>query len=153
MKAGITVESEYGKGSNFIFEVENCFDNEVQAMLFTPSANKERSSIGTSANLFSVNQALLKLMEEKRMHDFAENRINMISKNKDRTVLIIDDSELNLEVMEAIFQSFGFASVLCSNPIESLEIIKNRLTSTECIACSIFDIVMLDMEMPFMNGK
>ena len=40
---------------------------------------------------------------------------------------------------------------MSANPIESLEIIKNRLRLS-CQNCRVFDIVIVDMEMPFMDG-
>ncbi|PKP93293.1 MAG: hypothetical protein CVT77_05970 [Alphaproteobacteria bacterium HGW-Alphaproteobacteria-16] len=59
-----------------------------------------------------------------------------------RTILVVDDSRTNLNVMGARLGQTGALVVLCDNGREALDLISGRG----------FDLVLLDMMMPAMSG-
>lgn len=59
-----------------------------------------------------------------------------------RTVLVVDDSRTNLNVIGARVGQAGYLVVLCDNGREALDLIAGRG----------FDLVLLDMMMPNMSG-
>jgi len=59
-----------------------------------------------------------------------------------KRVLIVEDNKINLMVAQAILESLG-----CS-----IEIAENGRNGIECMAAGGFDIVLMDCQMPEMDG-
>lgn len=59
-----------------------------------------------------------------------------------KSILVVDDNEVNLEVAREIFQDVGFNVFTCSDGLEATEFCKKKVP----------DIVVLDIQMPIMDG-
>lgn len=57
-------------------------------------------------------------------------------------ILLAEDNDLNLQLMTLMFQQLGFQFEVAHNGEEALEKVKNQD----------FDVVLMDVQMPFMNG-
>lgn len=57
-------------------------------------------------------------------------------------ILLAEDNELNLQLMRLMFQQLGFAFEVAKNGQEALEMVKSHE----------FDVVLMDVQMPVMNG-
>ena len=65
-------------------------------------------------------------------------------------ILIVDDIDMNRFVLKQIFMSkFGILSDEAINGKEALQMIKTR-TYQEC--CNNYKVIIMDFEMPIMNG-
>lgn len=62
-----------------------------------------------------------------------------------KTLLVVDDTELNLKLAEYELQKFGFNIMLSTSGVEAIEIIKNSKPSD-------IDLVLMDVLMPVMDG-
>jgi PAS domain S-box-containing protein len=59
-------------------------------------------------------------------------------------VLIVDDSELNLEVARRIVESSGAVVSVCNNGQSAVELLRDQP--------GVFDVVLMDVQMPVMDG-
>lgn len=59
-----------------------------------------------------------------------------------RHVLIVDDDTITLNLLQLILRSVGFETTIAKNGIEALELLEQFLP----------DVVLLDIQMPLMNG-
>ncbi|MFK7061371.1 ATP-binding protein [Flavobacterium oreochromis] len=98
----ISLESEEGKGTKVIFQLNFEIDNQV----FLP-------------NLF---------VDKEGDSDFK--------------ILLAEDNKINQIVTEKILQSFGYQVVIANNGLETIEACKKE----------IFDIILLDINMPIYDG-
>lgn len=57
-------------------------------------------------------------------------------------ILLAEDNELNLQLMKLMFQQLGFAFEVAKNGQEALDMVKSKE----------FDVVLMDVQMPIMNG-
>lgn len=57
-------------------------------------------------------------------------------------ILLAEDNELNLQLMKLMFQQLGFAFEVAKNGQEALDMVKSHE----------FDVVLMDVQMPIMNG-
>ena len=62
--------------------------------------------------------------------------------NKKYTVLVVDDSQTNLMVISGYLSHLGLESVSAENGLEAIEKVKERS----------FDLILMDIHMPVMNG-
>ena len=147
-KFGILVESSFGKGSEFSFMVENQFLNQVEADIFKL---RNITPIMQEALVREINSLKVTPEDRESLLRCTMRKASIAAKSKFKCVLVVDDSELILEMMEALLYSAGLEAVLCSNPTEALDIIKEKL-GLACRGCNKFDMVITDGEMPYMSG-
>ena len=57
-------------------------------------------------------------------------------------ILLAEDNELNLQLMTLMFQQLGFQFEIAKNGAEVIEMVKNKT----------FDVILMDVQMPVMNG-
>lgn len=57
-------------------------------------------------------------------------------------ILLVEDNDLNLQLMRMMFEQLGFQFDVAKNGRESLEMIRQKL----------YDIVLMDVQMPVLNG-
>ena len=72
-------------------------------------------------------------------------KLRPVKKRGSGVILVVDDEEVMRLTAKAILEDLGYTVVLAENGREALEIYKER--------SGLFDVVMLDMIMPVMNGK
>lgn len=104
MGGSIRVESEYGKGSAFIFTIKT-------------AANTRKIQYNT------------------------QHRADL-SSLKDKAILVLDDNSTNLKILNKQCQLWGMKPTVCSNHTLALE----SIDSTK------FDVAIIDMLMPDVNG-
>ncbi|MDF1551322.1 MAG: response regulator, partial [Bacteroidales bacterium] len=73
-----------------------------------------------------------------------ENKIESIDLKPivEKKVLIVDDNSMNLLFTKSLLDKNGFETVTCKNGLEALEKIKSNK----------FDVVLMDLHMPKMDG-
>ena len=62
-----------------------------------------------------------------------------------RSVLLVEDNELNREIAEEILKQYGFLVDIAENGAVAVEKVKNSAPGT-------YDLVLMDIQMPVMNG-
>ncbi|GAB6110270.1 response regulator [Desulfomicrobium salsuginis] len=67
----------------------------------------------------------------------------MIEQRKSR-VLLVDDSEFNLDVIGSVLSAAGVEVVTAGSGVEALDLLASAQT---------FDVVLLDVQMPRMDGR
>lgn len=112
MGSSLRVESEYGKGSTFFFEIEQAIVDEK------PIGDPKTRVIKKKENYKSAFTA------------------------PDASVLVIDDTEMNLKVIEGLLKESKMTVDTGISGFECLEMIKDKH----------YDIIFLDHMMPELNG-
>src|SRR3990167_8234883 len=154
---GIDVVSEYGKGSEFSFYLENKFKNHEEVnMLRSKTVINENltSCLGQNLgiprqisnpnnNVISETRSSVRLTDPDQQFNSYNSRYN---------ILIVDDSEFNLSYIKMLFENVGFAPIISNSPIQALTIIHEKLEQKHCQSCAVFDLILTDLEMPFMDG-
>jgi signal transduction histidine kinase len=151
---GIEVESEYGKGSTFSFRVHNKFSSQAEHMLFMitgTNLKKVQTEIQAIRNGSQDLSDRGNQQHSDRIEDLCVSLHDSIMIGSSLKVLVVDDSDFNLEVAATFLESLLVTYKLCSNPLQALEEIKEKL-ATPCKSCKVFDFIIVDFEMPFMNG-
>ncbi len=59
-----------------------------------------------------------------------------------KTILVVDDDEMNLRMATFILEQNGYRVITASSGMECLTMLKSRFV----------DLILLDVEMPIMNG-
>jgi PAS domain S-box-containing protein len=67
---------------------------------------------------------------------------NMLSRLKGIRILVVEDNEFNQDLIEELLEQCGVVVRLCGNGQEALELLANER----------FDIVLMDVQMPVMDG-
>ena len=62
-----------------------------------------------------------------------------------RSILLVEDNELNSEIAVEILNEYGFLVDTAENGAEAVEKIKNSIPGN-------YDLVLMDVQMPVMNG-
>ena len=62
-----------------------------------------------------------------------------------RCILLVEDNELNREIAEELLKQYGFLVDIAENGAEAVEKVKNSAPGT-------YDLVLMDIQMPVMNG-
>lgn len=84
---------------------------------------------------------------KKRHHKFLQDdEFNKITVDalKNFRILVVDDSEINLEVASRIFTKQGAIISTASNGVEALEWLNNNANEV--------DVILMDLQMPVLNG-
>ena len=146
-KSAITVTSTYGKGSAFTFTVYNFFLNQMELEAF------QTRFIGSK-----IQDEIMEKVDRMDGHSHMElkskvvKKAQTVRKAENSRVLIIDDSEHNLEFTVEIFSNLNIYCESYSNPEQALDQVKVRLNN-RCPGCRVYDLILVDFEMPIMNGS
>jgi len=132
----LSVKSSYGKknsGSSFSFTLKLQQANSSPPIKHKRLSIKNRSSSSNSPRE-NINPILIQLQGKK--------------------VLAVDDNQLNLKLLIKILKIANMTIVSATNGLEAVNILKNDLKATQQTgkSKSTFDIVLMDMEMPVLNG-
>ena len=83
--------------------------------------------------------------ELERQHPLEENVIKVAQNVAEKTILLVDDNEINREIANVVLTDAGFHVVEAENGKEAVEIIKNAMVGE-------FGVVLMDIQMPVMDG-
>lgn len=61
-------------------------------------------------------------------------------------VLIVDDNSINLQILSRLL------SIHMSESIEHVELVKSGVRALEVLKCRPFDLILMDIDMPILNG-
>lgn len=61
-------------------------------------------------------------------------------------VLIVDDNSINLQILSRLL------SIHMSETIEHMELVKSGVRALEVLKCRPFDLILMDIDMPILNG-
>jgi CheY-like chemotaxis protein len=66
--------------------------------------------------------------------------------------MLVDDEDFNLQALQFLTKRYGFSSVLAYNGKEAVERVRDKMLNKCCSSCVIFRVIMMDINMPFMDG-
>ncbi|WP_303317104.1 ATP-binding protein [Flavivirga abyssicola] len=73
----------------------------------------------------------------------SKNELELKSLNKTYKILIVEDNKINQVVTQNLLKKANYESVIVNNGLEALNIVKANK----------FDLILMDINMPIMNGK
>lgn len=88
-----------------------------------------------------LNKVLSKLQNKKAKDAKPKSSYNF----KNKKILLVEDNDLNREIANEILKEVGFKLKNAKNGLEALEIVKNAQAKD-------FDIILMDVQMPIMDG-
>lgn len=113
--------------------------------LIIVSASPEDINRQEAAN-FGIELIFEKPINEKRFIDSINSLIVMrgdpIIERRELTVLVVEDEDINAEIIKHILSSHGYHSFRACNGVEAIE----------CAKSGKFDVVLMDINMPIMDG-
>ncbi|HEY8888740.1 MAG TPA: ATP-binding protein [Clostridium sp.] len=138
MNGVIWVESEYGKGSSFQFNME--FDKDINDL---KSRYLEYSDLqGERVIVVDHNKTSLMPKGISSKEDNEDGQIKYQSKLINKNILLVEDNEINQLVAKDILEGAGIHVSIASNGEEAI----NNVRSNK------FDVVLMDVQMPIMGG-
>jgi len=149
-QTGIQVKSAVGVGSTFSFFVENHFLNDIERQIMIMGAHMDLTSTGEilkKINNLGNNQ----LKQKETLFNMQANRAMISTLCLNNSVCIVDDSEINLEILGLMLEGLNLKVSSFSNPSEAYDRIKAKY-HTPCIHCKYFSLIIVDFEMPILNG-
>jgi CheY-like chemotaxis protein len=120
MNGDITINSEKGKGAEFVFECDLKVAKEI--------SRSHPKIIVPDVITTTEDQASLIVAEKKDV--------------KELRILVAEDNEINQLVIEAILNTLGIKPVIVNNGLEAVE----RVQQEE------FDVILMDCQMPVLDG-
>lgn len=145
---GIHPDHQKGVFEEFT-QVKDSYDGEIGGTgLGLPIVNKILSILGSTLNMSSVyNEGttfsfLLNLSVGEMAGVKKDVRSTDINSLKDKKVLIVDDSKINQLVTQKVLEQHGMTHKTACNGLRALEIVEKET----------FDFILMDINMPVMNG-
>ena len=171
---GLFIESQSGVGSKFSFIVENVpqasnrlnTSFEFGAEVHSPqrkARNAFVSSFKSSEDLFSLHSGILlrKMKNNKqdsmRSDELRLEELELPCQSQDlgcacKRILVIDDEVFNTVAAEMICKAFGFTVDCAFNGKQALNLIQRRNDASCCSDCRPYELVIMDCNMPVMDG-
>ena len=78
-------------------------------------------------------------------HTSGNNSIAINEANNNKTILLVEDNDLNIEIANELLCSSGFNVICATNGQEALNTVINSKTGD-------IDLILMDIQMPIMNG-
>ncbi|MBK5244613.1 MAG: response regulator [Eubacteriaceae bacterium] len=157
MSGDIWIESEIGVGSTFFFTTKinvadkgqfehykNTFEKWGKKVLLVDDIEESREIIGSMlAEVFSgvvmssFGEEAIAILEKTK-----ENDIKYLPQLRDIRILLVEDNEINREMAWEILQEAGLKVTIANNGREAVDKVKTNA----------YDIVLMDIQMPIMDG-
>lgn len=125
---------KYGLFANLLEEFNSCISKEKE--------NTVSNILNLYARTYSKIENLNKTILDKNYKKQEDNEVNNSNKHEAKEILIIDDDVLLLKLIENSMEEEGYNTIVCSNPLQAIEILKERKVS----------LVVLDMILPSIDG-
>ena len=179
-ESGLKVESELNCGSDFSFMIKDLQPSlETQTCenvdsSFEPNCEDEESEHANVTRIFPtisssrglttpINLPTLETLPSQRpskTHIYAERipeplpsqRESNSEECKCHRVLVVDDEIFNIVALESICKSVGFTVESAFNGAQALELISKRMREPCGEKCKIYSLVIMDCNMPIMDG-
>ncbi|WP_010238972.1 PAS domain-containing hybrid sensor histidine kinase/response regulator [Clostridium arbusti] len=90
---------------------------------------------------FSLNKRYENNIENKNSKEFQEKKI---IEPKEKTILVVEDNEINREIALGFLNQLGYKYISCSNGKEAISVVEDRNNH--------IDIILMDIQMPILNG-
>ncbi len=143
MHGDLWVESAEGKGSVFYFsaiferasadaQLLPMFDIDPMDSLQTSTKNNESSDAQSAANLTEAEIQALKSPESAIAAE----------EHSPARILLVEDNEINQLIAEELLKNVGHSVDIANNGQEALDLLENNT----------YDIVLMDIQMPIMDG-
>ena len=133
MKGTYRLESEYGKGSTFFFEIE------LGAINPAPFANSARECINVKKlPAFS----LYKTRTDKEVAAEKADKTPVMTDYSAYNILVVDDNRVNVKVLSAFLKHFKVQADAALSGAEAIEMVKNKK----------YYLIFMDHMMPDMDG-
>ena len=78
-------------------------------------------------------------------HTSGNNSIAINEANNNKTILLVEDNDLNIEIANELLCSSGFNVICATNGQEALNTVIDSKTGD-------IDLILMDIQMPIMNG-
>ncbi len=141
MGGSIYVTSEYGKGSCFYIDLP-------QKIVDSTSCSKKYKALFDAAERSPENQKLAEIPVVSLLNRpefaslFVEKSETVMFKAPRAKILVVDDSDVNLQVAQGLLKKFGVVPELATSGYEALELIQKND----------YHIIFMDHQMPGMDG-
>ncbi|MDF2504655.1 ATP-binding protein, partial [Clostridium sp.] len=90
---------------------------------------------------FSLNKRYENNIENKNSKEFQEKKI---IEPKEKTILVVEDNEINRKIALGFLNQLGYKYISCSNGKEAISVVEDRNNH--------IDIILMDIQMPILNG-
>ena len=148
----IHAESVYGKGTTISFTI-SCGIQEVVASMrsydfpiaFTEERDDEASLLAHGRNF----TALIRPLTRKNPNKAEEHKFKAVIPCFCTKVLLVDDNDNNIFVLQTYCGMFSIPCDIARNGTEAVQKIMERLNAS---CCKIYSLVLMDINMPVMDG-
>lgn len=178
-RSGIKVESEYGYGTEFYFEIDDLSEEIAEIQLerreyplsghadkssalktITPEKSLNSSFLELHNGDYEANVNSIELLNEIKTINIL-SMTNRLSSPKIATtknilcgcsrVLVVDDDEFNIMACKNLFRIMGVTQIdIAYNGQEAIDLIKEKYETSTC--CRAYSFILMDCEMPVLDG-
>ena len=140
MDGTIGVESEYGKGSCFYINLPQKITDKTPCKERYHKIFEKAVPNQKAPGLENIYLSVLDMPEIAAL--FAEKNENVRFTAPNAKVLVVDDSDVNLQVAEGLLRKYGIVPDNAESGYQALELIKKKN----------YDMIFMDHQMPGMDG-
>ena len=91
---------------------------------------------------------------KKKSFFFTEDPSKNIKESEDElpSIMVVDDEQMNIEVMKAMIDKFGFPIDEATSGADALQLFEQRIQKAKQGEAQMYKVVLLDYSMPLMDG-
>ncbi|CAD8065244.1 unnamed protein product [Paramecium sonneborni] len=163
---GLLPSDLYNKESSQIELEGKIPDIECQSFKFNIWTDPEMSSKTNMICKTKRSSQNINLINKKgSVHMFSNNNISSFYKNMEgsqfksqscfceQKIVIVDDEPYNLLVLESLLKQLGYLSIKADNGKQCVQLIENNISLFDEHKCQGFKAIIMDYQMPIMNGQ
>ncbi|KAI9137082.1 hypothetical protein BKA69DRAFT_1128528 [Paraphysoderma sedebokerense] len=155
MNGSIQVTSEKNVGSTFKFTVQLSIptESEIQAYLASRKYTAQETSHPPTPVQSPPPDSLSSSLKDKKDHVARQDSHAAITK-RIKKVLVVEDNKINQKIVTKYLSKLGYVYAVANNGLEAVNMYIERLRSCHGSGeDGHFDFVLMDMEMPVMDGR